>query len=158
MRELIETVLLIAAIYAFVNLRPRGSSWMAQHAAQLRHRQFIVSRLSYILGEPGRDDVVCSIIPSSRTATSRHHRPAGRDGHHSGRAVTRRQDDPGTVYRELVAAKAVTARSWATINTSCWVITAAPARLQDFGPVDRKYIVGRLRALLAAVGLGLVKH
>ncbi|NLE53244.1 MAG: signal peptidase I [Chloroflexi bacterium] len=59
-RELIETVILIAAIYAFVNLATArfvvdGRSMLPNFETD----QFIiVSRISYVLGDPQRGDVV----------------------------------------------------------------------------------------------------
>jgi len=69
LRELLETVVLIAAIYAFVNLATArfvvdGRSMLPNFNTD----QFIiVSRLSYILGEPKRGDVVVFHNPADPT-------------------------------------------------------------------------------------------
>lgn len=69
LRELFETVVLIAAIYAFVNLATArfvvdGRSMLPNFNTD----QFIiVSRLSYILGDPKRGDVVVFHNPADQT-------------------------------------------------------------------------------------------
>ena len=59
-RELLETVILIAAIYAFVNLAT--ARFVVDGRSMLPNFQtdqfIIVSRISYVLGEPQRGDVV----------------------------------------------------------------------------------------------------
>jgi len=146
----VETVLLIAAIYAFVNLATArfvvdGHSMLPNFTTD----QFIiVSRLSYVLGEPRRGDVVVFHYPlqSDRDFIKR---VIGLPGE----TVTIRE---GRVYinGRLIEepyiqnfCRAKTCDGEWTIGPDQYFVLGdnrgASKDSQDFGPVDRKYIVGR---------------
>ncbi len=149
-RELIETVLLIVAIYAFVNLATArfvvdGHSMLPNFTT---NQFIIVSRLSYIIGEPQRGDVVVFHYPlqSDRDFIKR---IIGLPGE----TVTILE---GRVYVNGHLLDEPYIENFCR-STSCdgeWVVPAehffvlgdnrgASKDLQDFGPVHRKYVVGR---------------
>jgi signal peptidase I len=150
MRELIETMLLIGAIYAFVNLATArfvvdGHSMLPNFTTD----QFIiVSRLSYILGEPRRGDVVVFHYPlqSDRDFIKR---IIGLPGETvtilEGRVYIdgRLLDEP---YIENFCRGKSCDGEWVVPSDNYFVLgdkRGASKDSQDFGPVDRKYIVGR---------------
>jgi signal peptidase I len=150
LRDVIETVLLIAAIYAFVNLATArfvvdGRSMFPNFDTD----QFIiVSRLSYIVGEPQRGDVVVF------------HYPKQPDRDFIKRVIGLPGENvtilAGRVYIDGMLLEEPYIQNFCT-GTSCdgeWLIgpdqyfvlgdnRSASKDSQDFGPVDRKYIVGR---------------
>ncbi len=149
-RDLLETVLLIAAIYAFVNLATArfvvdGNSMQPNFASD----QFIiVSRLSYIVGQPQRGDVVVFHYPlqSDRDFIKR---IAGLPGE----KVTildgivyindKRLDEP---YIENFCERNRCDGEWSVGEDEFFVLgdnRGASKDSQDFGPVHRKFIVGR---------------
>lgn len=149
-RELLETVLLIAAIYAFVNLATArfvvdGHSMLPNFDSD----QFIiVSRLSYILGEPERGDVVVFHYPlqSDRDFIKR---IIGLPGEKvtilDGRVYIndRLIDEP---YIENFCNNKRCDGEWIVGEDEYFVLgdnRGASKDSQDFGPVHEKYIVGR---------------
>jgi signal peptidase I len=149
-RELIETLLLIGAIYAFVNLATArfvvdGHSMLPNFTTD----QFIiVSRLSYILSDPQRGDVVVFHYPLE----------PDRD------FIKRIIGLPGETVTILEGRVYINGKllDEPYIDNFCrgkscdgeWVVPAhnyfvlgdnrsASKDSQDFGPVDRKFIVGR---------------
>jgi signal peptidase I len=149
-RELVETLLLIAAIYAFVNLATArfvvdGHSMLPNFNTD----QFIiVSRLSYILGEPQRGDVVVFHYPlqSDRDFIKR---IIGLPGETvtilEGRVYVNGKllDEP---YIESFCRSKTCDGEWPVPPDHYFVLgdnRGASKDSQDFGPVHRKYIVGR---------------
>jgi signal peptidase I len=150
LREVVETILLIVGIYAFVNLASArfvvdGHSMLPNFDTD----QFIiVSRLSYILGDPQRGDVVVFHYPkqSDRDFIKR---VIGLPGE----TVTIQE---GRVYIDNKLIEEPYIEDFCR-GHSCdgeWVIgedeyfvlgdnRGASKDSQDFGPVERKYIVGR---------------
>ncbi|MBN1680733.1 MAG: signal peptidase I [Anaerolineae bacterium] len=152
LRETIETVLLIAAIYTFVNLATArfvvdGHSMLPNFNTD----QFIiVSRLSYILGEPGRGDVVVFHYPlqSDRDFIKR---VIGLPGE----TVTI-QDSRVYVNGKRLEEPYIDNENWCRGKTCDgeWVVgpeeyfvlgdnRGSSKDSQDFGPINRKYLVGR---------------
>jgi signal peptidase I len=147
---MIETLLMIAAIYAFVNLATArfvvdGHSMLPNFTTD----QFIiVSRLSYILGDPQRGDVVVFHYPlqSDRDFIKRIIGLPGetvtiQDGrvYIDGHLI----DEP---YIENFCRGKSCDGEWVVGNDQYFVLgdnRGASKDSQDFGPVDRKYIVGR---------------
>jgi signal peptidase I len=149
-RELIETLLLIGAIYAFVNLATArfvvdGHSMLPNFTTD----QFIiVSRLSYILSEPQRGDVVVFHYPlePDRDFIKR---IIGLPGETvtilEGRVYINGKllDEP---YIESFCRGKSCDGEWVIPPNNYFVLgdnRGASKDSQDFGPVDRKYIVGR---------------
>lgn len=150
LREVIETLLLVAAIYAFVNLATArfvvdGHSMLPNFDTD----QFIiVSRLSYILGEPRRGDVVVFHYPlqSDRDFIKR---VIGLPGETvtilEGRVYINGKllDEP---YIENFCRGKSCDGEWVVGPDQVFVLgdnRNASKDSQDFGPVDRKYIIGR---------------
>lgn len=150
LREVIETALLVAAIYAFVNLATArfvvdGHSMLPNFDTD----QFIiVSRVSYILGEPQRGDVVVFHYPlqSDRDFIKR---VIGLPGETvtilEGRVYINGKllDEP---YIENFCRGKSCDGEWTVGPDQVFVLgdnRNASKDSQDFGPVDRKYIVGR---------------
>lgn len=150
LRELIETVLLIAAIYGFVNLATArfvvdGHSMLPNFNTD----QFIiVSRLSYIVGDLRRGDVVVFHYPED-TSRDFIKRVIGLPGEN----VTI-QDGlvyiDGKLLEEPYIENFCRGKScdgtWDIGPDEYFVLgdnRGASKDSQDFGPVDRKYIVGR---------------
>ncbi|NLX08560.1 MAG: signal peptidase I [Chloroflexi bacterium] len=149
-RELLETVLLIAAIYAFVNLATArfvvdGNSMLPNFETD----QFIiVSRLSYILGDPQRGDVVVFHYPMEpeRDFIKRLIGLPGetvtiQDGHVyvNGKLI----DEP---YIENFCRGKSCDGEWVVGPDEYFVLgdnRSASKDSQDFGTVSRRYIVGR---------------
>lgn len=165
-REIIETVLLIAAIYAFVNLATArfvvdGNSMLPNFETD----QFIiVSRLSYILGDPQRGDVVVFHYPEQpdRDFIKRLIGLPGEtvtiqdglvyiNGH--------RLDEP---YIENFCRGKSCDGEWTVGEHEYFVLgdnRGASKDSQDFGPVDRKYLVGRAFVRYwPPQDWGLIKH
>ena len=149
-RELIETALLIAAIYAFVNLATArfvvdGHSMLPNFTTD----QFIiVSRMSYILGDPQRGDVVVFHYPlePDRDFIKR---VIGLPGESvtilEGRVYIddKLLDEP--YIKDFCRAKSCDG-AWTVGPDQFFVLgdnRGASKDSQDFGPVDRQYIVGR---------------
>jgi signal peptidase I len=150
LRELIETALLIAAIYAFVNLATArfvvdGHSMLPNFTTD----QFIiVSRLSYILGDPQRGDVVVFHYPQEPDRDFIK-RVVGLPGETvnilQGRVYIdgRLIDEP--YIKDFCRAKSCDGE-WTVGPHQYFMLgdnRGASKDSQDFGPVDRKYIVGR---------------
>ena len=150
LHELIETALLIAAIYAFVNLATArfvvdGNSMLPNFNTD----QFIiVSRLSYIVGEPQRGDVVVFHYPlqSDRDFIKR---VIGLPGETVTILEGRTYID-GKLIEEPYIQNFCRAKScdgeWTVGPDQVFVLgdnRGSSKDSQDFGPVDRKYIVGR---------------
>jgi signal peptidase I len=149
-RELIETLLLIVAIYAFVNLATArfvvdGHSMLPNFTT---NQFIIVSRLSYIIGEPQRGDVVVFHYPlqSDRDFIKR---IIGLPGETvtilEGRVYVngRLLDEP---YIENFCRAKSCDGEWVVPAEHFFVLgdnRGASKDSQDFGPVHRKYIVGR---------------
>jgi signal peptidase I len=165
-RELAETVLLIVAIYAFVNLATArfvvdGHSMLPNFDTD----QFIiVSRLSYILGEPRRGDVVVFHYPEQPDRDFIK-RVIGLPGE----TVTileglvyingKKIDEP---YIENFCRGKVCDGEWVIGEHEFFVLgdnRGASKDSQDFGPVDRKFIIGRAFVRYwPPQDWGLVKH
>ena len=149
-RELAETVLLIAAIYAFVNLATArfvvdGHSMLPNFTTD----QFIiVSRLSYVLGQPHRGDVVVFHYPM-QTDRDFIKRVIGLPGEtvtiFEGRVYIDGNllDEP---YIENFCRGKTCDGEWLVGPHQYFVLgdnRGASKDSQDFGPVDEKYLVGR---------------
>lgn len=149
-RELIETVLLIAAIYAFVNLATArfvvdGHSMLPNFDTD----QFIiVSRLSYLAGEPQRGDVIVFHYPMQPDRDFIK-RVIGLPGETvtilGGRVYINEQllDEP---YIERFCIRSSCDGEWAVGEDEFFVLgdnRSASKDSQDFGPVHRQFIVGR---------------
>ena len=149
-RELIETILLIAAIYAFVNLATArfvvdGHSMLPNFDTD----QFIiVSRLSFILGDPQRGDVVVFHYPAQPDRDFIK-RVIGLPGDTvtilEGRVYINGEllDEP---YIENFCRGKSCDGEWEIGSDQFFVLgdnRGASKDSQDFGPVDRKYLVGR---------------
>jgi signal peptidase I len=149
-RELIETALLIAAIYAFVNLATArfvvdGNSMLPNFTTD----QFIiVSRLSYITSDPQRGDVVVFHYPllSDRDFIKR---VIGLPGETVTILEGRTYID-GKLIDEPYIENFCRAKScdgeWTVGPDQVFVLgdnRASSKDSQDFGPVDRKHIIGR---------------
>lgn len=149
-RELLETVLLIAAIYAFVNLATArfvvdGHSMLPNFDTD----QFIiVSRLSYILGEPERGDVVVFHFPEDPERDFIK-RIIGLPGEKvtilGGRVYIDEEllDEP---YIERFCSRISCDGEWLVGEDEFFVLgdnRSASKDSQDFGPVHRKFLVGR---------------
>jgi signal peptidase I len=150
MREMLETILLIASIYAFVNLATArfvvdGHSMLPNFNTD----QFIiVSRLSYILGSPQRGDVVVFHYPMQyeRDFIKRVIGLPGEtvtilEGHVyiNGQLL----DEP---YIENFCFGKSCDGEWVVGPDQYFVLgdnRGASKDSQDFGPVDKKYMVGR---------------
>lgn len=150
LRELIETTLLIAAIYAFVNLATAryvvdGNSMQPNfHSDQF----IIVSRISYILGEPQRGDVVVFHYPR-QTDRDFIKRVIGVPGDMvvilGGRVYVNDEliEEP---YIERFCSGKTCDGEWVVGQDEYFLLgdnRASSQDSQDFGPVERKYIVGR---------------
>jgi len=174
MRELLETVLLIAAIYAFVNLATArfvvdGDSMLPNFETD----QFIiVSRLSYVLGDPERGDVVVFHYPEDPERDFIK-RVIGLPGETvtiwGGRVYIdgKLLDEPyiedqyrdtfcNNRYRELGECE------WVVGEDEYFVLGDNRNRSkdsEDFGPVNRKFIVGRAFVRYWPVqDWGLIQH
>lgn len=165
-REMIETLVLITAIYAFVNLATArfvvdGHSMLPNFNTD----QFIiVSRLSYILGEPRRGDVVVF------------HYPQQPDRDFIKRVIGLPGDEvtilEGRVYinGELLEEPYIENFCRGKSCDGEWVVGSheyfvlgdnrgASKDSQDFGPVDQKYMVGRAFVRYwPPEDWGLIKH
>jgi signal peptidase I len=165
-REMVETILLIAAIYAFVNLATArfvvdGHSMLPNFDTS----QFIiVSRVAYILGDPQRGDVVVF------------HYPLQYDRDFIKRVIGLPGETvtilDGRVYiddrllEEPYIANFCRGKScdgeWVVGPQQYFVLgdnRGASKDSQDFGPVDRKYIVGRaFLRYWPPKDWGLIKH
>ncbi len=150
LRELVETVLLIAAIYAFVNLATArfvvdGHSMLPN----FNDDQFIiVSRLSYVIGEPQRGDVVVFHYPLQEERDFIK-RIIGLPGEKvtilGGRVYINERliDEP---YIENFCHGARCDGEWVVGEDEYFVLgdnRGASKDSQDFGPVNRRFIVGR---------------
>jgi signal peptidase I len=149
-RELIETLLLIGAIYAFVNLATArfvvdGHSMLPNFTTD----QFIiVSRLSYVMSDPQRGDVVVFHYPMDPDRDFIK-RVIGLPGETvtilEGRVYINGKllDEP---YIEDFCRGKSCDGEWVIPPDNYFVLgdnRGASKDSQDFGPVDRKYIVGR---------------
>lgn len=149
-REVIETLLLIGAIYAFVNLATArfvvdGHSMLPNFTT---NQFIIVSRLSYIWGDPQRGDVVVFHYPLQYDRDFIK-RVIGLPGEKvtilDGRVYINGKllDEP---YIEQFCRGKVCDGEWLDGPGQYFVLgdnRGASKDSQDFGPVDRKYIVGR---------------
>lgn len=149
-REILETLLLIAAIYAFVNLATArfvvdGHSMLPNFTSD----QFIiVSRLTYLVNEPARGDVVVFHYPlqSDRDFIKR---VIGLPGETidilQGRVYVNGKllDEP---YIDKFCRGTSCDGEWIVGPDQFFVLgdnRGESKDSQDFGPVDRKFIVGR---------------
>jgi signal peptidase I len=156
-RELIETILLIAGIYTFVNLATArfvvdGDSMLPNFETD----QFIiVSRLSYIIGEPQRGDVVVFHYPENPDRDFIK-RVVGLPGEtlsiFGGRVYVngRLLDEPyiDLPYRETfcTGVRYPDSCTWLLGPDEYFVLgdnRNHSKDSEDFGPVAREYIVGR---------------
>ena len=150
MRELLETVLLIAAIYSFVNLATArfvvdGSSMLPNFNTD----QFIiVSRLSYVIGEPQRGDVVVFHYPNN-TDRDFIKRVIGLPGEKVtilGGEVYINEHLIEEPYIENFCLNNRCDGEWLVGEDEYFVLgdnRGASKDSQDFGPVHKQYIVGR---------------
>lgn len=149
-REMLETLLLIAAIYAFVNLATArfvvdGHSMLPNFTTD----QFIiVSRLSYILGDPQRGDVVVFHYPNQPDRDFIK-RVIGRPGDQvtilEGRVYINGELLEEPYIDDFCRGKSCDGE-WTIGPDEFFVLgdnRGASKDSQDFGPVERKYIVGR---------------
>ncbi len=152
LREIVETLVLIAAIYAFVNLATArfvvdGHSMLPNFTDD----QFIiVSRLSYIIGDPQRGDVVVFHYPQQQDRDFIK-RVIGLPGE----TVTI-QGSRVYINGKLIDEPYIDPENWCH-GKSCdgsWEVgpdqyfvlgdnRGSSKDSQDFGPVDRKFIVGK---------------
>jgi signal peptidase I len=149
-RELVETILLIAAIYAFVNLATArfvvdGHSMLPNFTT---NQFIIVSRLSYILGDPQRGDVVVFHYPEQPNRDFIK-RVIGMPGEtvniQDGRVYIdgRLLDEP---YIDKFCRGKSCDGEWIIGPDQYFVLgdnRGASKDSQDFGAVDRKFIIGR---------------
>jgi len=149
-RELVETVVLIAAIYAFVNLATArfvvdGRSMLPNFSTD----QFIiVNRLSYVLGEPRRGDVVVFHNPAD-TSHDFIKRVIGLPGEtitiEGGRVYAngQRLEEP---YIQNFCRGTVCDGTWNIGPDQYFVLGDNRSSSRDshnFGPISRELLVGR---------------
>jgi signal peptidase I len=165
-REMVETILLIAAIYAFVNLATArfvvdGHSMLPNFDTD----QFIiVSRLAYVLGDPQRGDVVVFHYPLQYERDFIK-RVIGLPGE-TVTILDGRVYIDGKLLEEPYIANFCRSKScdgeWYVGPEQYFVLgdnRGASKDSQDFGPVDRKYIVGRAFVRYwPPKDWGLIKH
>jgi signal peptidase I len=149
-REMVETILLIAAIYAFVNLATArfvvdGHSMLPNFDT---NQFIIVSRMAYILGDPQRGDVVVFHYPLQYERDFIK-RVIGLPGE-TVTILEGRVYINGKLLEEPYIANFCRSKScdgeWTVGPNQYFVLgdnRGASKDSQDFGPVDRKYIVGR---------------
>jgi signal peptidase I len=165
-REMVETILLIAAIYAFVNLATArfvvdGHSMLPNFDT---NQFIIVSRVAYILGDPQRGDVVVFHYPLQYERDFIK-RVIGLPGE-TVTILDGRVYIDGKLLEEPYIANFCRGKScdgeWVVGPQQYFVLgdnRGASKDSQDFGPVDRKYIVGRAFVRYwPPKDWGLIKH
>ena len=163
-RETLETVLLILAIYTLINLTTaryevQGSSMEPSfHDGQ----RIIVSRLSYMLGEPARGDVIVFHYPKDPTRDFIK-RVIGLPGDHV--AI-----ESGQVYVNRVPLTEPYVRETGNYPDGEWRLGPDEYFVlgdnrnnsndsHDFGPINRAFIVGRAWVVYwPPNGLGVIAH
>ncbi len=150
-RELIETVLLIIAIYTFVNLATarfvvEGRSMYPSFEGD---EYLIVSRFDYIIGDPQRGDIVVFHYPQNPERDFIK-RVIGLPGEtitmQNGQVFVNGEPIDEPYVLDLCASTNCTNREWVLGNDDYFVLGDNRNASQDstrFGPINRKHIVGR---------------